>query len=219
MNALYGCFFEIHDCLVLNEKTNEYESEKRAGILYNPVYASQITAFGRWKILKDVWSVREKLIGFHTDSILSEIQLDEYLDIGKELGQFDLDGQGKLYIINTGMYQIGDKIRTRGVPMKYVVNWFDFAKENALIDKKVFEVKRMTKLSQSLIQFKNLDMVNIMRDNKKTININSDKKREWMDKFKNFGDTLNRNIDSLPLICFKTDNLLDLIPNPLYCFS
>jgi len=209
MNALYGCFFEIHDNKLINGS-----KERIGGILFHPIYASQITAFGRWKILKPVWNIKSKLIGFHTDSILSEIPLDKYLDIGTGLGQWTFEASGKGYIINTGMYQINDKvkiIKTRGIPRSYIKDWFKFAKANKELKIKVFEIKRMTKLGQSIRQYKNLDMVNIMKDNKKSVNINSDKKRHWFYKFDNFNHTLHDNIDSLPYIhCFD-----DLMPNPL----
>ncbi len=215
MNALYGCFFEIHKNEHINGKV-----VRNTGILFQPIYASQITAFGRWKILKEVWNIKDKLIGFHTDSILSQIPLEKYLDVGNDLGQWTnetnkLDDNIKGYIINTGMYQIGigkgKIIKTRGIPKKYIVDWFDFAKENKVLKVKEFEIKRMTKLGQSIRQYKDLDMINIMKDNKKSVNINSDKKRHWFEKFINFKHTLDDNIESLPYIyCFG-----QLLPNPI----
>lgn len=209
MNALYGCFFEIH-----NNKLINGTKERVSGILFHPIYASQITSFGRWKIIKPIWKVKDKIIGFHTDSILSEIPLDKYLDIGKGLGQWTFETSGKGYIINTGMYQINGKvkiIKTRGIPLSYINDWFKFAEQNKDLTYKEFDIKRMTKLGQSLREYKNLDMINIMKDNKKSVNINSDKKRHWFRKFDNFQDTLQDNIESLPYIyCFD-----DLLPNPL----
>ncbi len=207
MNALYGCFFEIHN--------NKHE--KNGGILFQPIYASQICAFGRWKILKPVWTIKENLIGFHTDSLLSEIPLDNYLKIGKELGQWTFEASGKGYIINTGMYQINDitkkepLIKTRGIPKKYICDWFNFAKENSEKSVKEFYIEKMTKLGQSIRQYKEFDMINIMKENKKSVNINSDKKRHWFYKFDNFNHTLHDNIESLPYIYAFNH----LIPNPL----
>ena len=211
MNALYGCFFEIH-----NNEQSDGSIERTTGILFNSVNASMITAFGRWKILKDVWNVRDELVGFHTDSILSEIPLDKYLEIGNGLGEWNLEAEGKGFIINTGMYQINDVkgkyIKTRGVPIRYIKDWFAFSESNGHLAFKEFYIKRMTKLGQALIQFKNLDMVNIMYDNKKTININSDKKRTWYRNFKDFNDVLSTNIGSLPLV-YAGDVM---IPNPIF---
>ena len=212
MNALYGCFYEIHD----NEQSDG-SIERTTGILFNPVNASMITAFGRWKILKDVWNVRDNLVGFHTDSILSEIPLENYLDIGDGLGKWNLEAKGKGFIINTGMYQINDVvkgkyIRTRGVPLKYIGDWFEFAEKNKNLSSKEFKIYRMVKLGQALREYKNLDMVNIMKDNKKTININSDKKRTWFKSFDDFNEVLTSNVGSLPLIYYSEN----MIPNPMF---
>lgn len=211
MNALYGCFYEIH-----NNEQSDGSIIRTTGILFNSVNASMITSYGRWKILKDVWNVRDNLVGFHTDSILSEIPLEPYLNIGTGLGEWNLEAKGKGFIINTGMYQINDAkgpyIKTRGVPKRYIKDWFEFSKLNKDLSSKEFTIKRMTKLGQALVQFKNLDMVNIMYDNKKTININSDKKRTWYKDFENFNEVISTNIGSLPLIHY--DDIV--IPNPIY---
>lgn len=220
MNALYGCFFEKHKRYKKDGKSNSV-----VGVLFNPVYASFITAFGRWSIIKPIWTIKEKIIGFHTDSILSMIPLDKYLNkystgIGKGLGQWSLEASGKGYIINTGMYQIndikGNIVKTRGIPKKYIKDWFKFAKKNKRLKKKKFYIKRMVKLSQALIQFKDkggIDMVNIMFDNQKTVNINSDKKRHWYNEFISFNRTLTENIDSLPYTAISNEVETYLYPN------
>ena len=213
MNALYGCFVEMHD------KEIEGVNQKVAGMLFNSVYASQITAFGRWSVLKEVWYEKEYIIGIHTDSILTDKKMN--LSISKKIGEWSFEGSGKLFIINTGMYQLNAQkpiLKTRGIPKKYIKDWFKFAgwyyKENS----KEFIINRMLKISQALVQNKCLDNVNIMVDAKKSVNINSDRKRNWFREFTDFKDTLKNNISSLPYIAILDNDTCELHPNPIACY-
>ena len=212
MNALYGCCVETHDNMIDEVK------EWKAGILFNPVYASQITAFGRWSVLKDVWNERESVLAIHTDSLLTDKEMD--IPLGTEIGLWSLEGSGKSYLINTGMYQVNSKkpiIKRRGIPKKYIKDWFTFAKANKALDSKEFIVKRMLKISQALIQEKSVETVNTMVDTPKSVNVNSDRKRNWFRKFKDFNDTLKSSISSLPYIAIMDLDELELHPNPLAC--
>jgi len=211
MNALYGCFIEVHKN-ELDDGSFEYD----AGLLFNPIYASQITAFGRWSVVKDVWNERESILAIHTDSILMDKEIK--LDIGKEIGQWSKEASGKAYILNTGMYQINgkkNKIATRGIPKKFIRNWFWFAGWYNELNIKEFKVKRMLKIGQSLVQYNNILGVNIMYDNIKSVNLNSDKKRCWNRNFIDFKDSLNNNIESLPYIAVLDNTGLIMFPNPL----
>lgn len=200
MNAKYGTNIEKHTRL------NKYGKEiYESGILFNSVYGTFITGYGRWKILKDIHRNNWKYIhGFHTDSVITSKFLNE-LDLGKELGQWSLETnengiQGIL--LNTGQYQIGnDKCKTRGIPKKYIKNWFRFLRKRKLegLQEIQFTVNRMLKIREALKQHK-IERMNEMKDTKKTIRINSDKKRTWNDDFIDFHDILERNIASLPLI-------------------
>ena len=75
----------------------------------------------------------------------------------------------------------------------------------------------MLKISQALIQEKNIEPVNTMVDVDKTVNVNSDRKRNWFRQFEDFNDTLKGNISSLPYIAILDLNELELMPNPLAC--
>lgn len=209
MNSLYGCFIERH------KSYDKFEIESyNSGILFNPFYASQITGFGRWSVLKDV-KIRDYkyLTAIHTDSLISEKPLN-YLDISDKLGSWNLEKEGSGMLINTGMYQIDDLIKTRGIPLKYIKNWFDFANKNKDLSIKKFKIFHMKKISESLSQDKNLINTNTMEIIPRKININSDTKRHWFDDFKNFDDLLSRNIDSLPFTIQYSDlNKFELHPN------
>lgn len=116
INAEYGTNIERH--CTIDKKGNKFYS---VGILFNPIYASQITAFGRWSVLKPFPRIEWKYIdGIHTDSILMERDLTKYLDIGNQLGQWSIEAKGKGLILNTGMYQVDSLIKTRGVGKKHI---------------------------------------------------------------------------------------------------
>jgi len=207
MNALYGCFIESHKNYDID---GNYELN--AGIMFNSVYASQITAFGRWSVIKDIPKENyDNIIAIHTDSIISNIPLDDFLIIGKELGQWNLEKEGKGIVLNTGMYQISNMVKTRGIPKKFIGNWLRFCLKNEIYKRKTFLIPHMRKLSEGLVRDKSLINVNTIINEKKSVNCNSDSKRDWLYRFRSFQEVLDTQIDSYPYIMY--DNSLNLHPN------
>ena len=209
MNALYGCFIEIH------KNYDVFDNfELNSGVLFNSVYASLITGFGRWSVIKDIPKENYKnIIAIHTDSIASDIPLDKFLDIGKELGQWNLETKGIGIFLNTGMYQIGYLVKTRGIPKKFIKTWLRFCLKNEIYKEKTFKIKHMRKLSEGLIRDKSLENVNTIVDDSRTVNCNSDTKRDWLLDFKSFKEVITKNIDSYPYYCYN--DIKNLTPNPL----
>lgn len=195
MNALYGCFIERNENY--NEKLDCFEIQ--CGVLFNSIYASQITSFGRWSVLKDIKRSDYKyIIAIHTDSIITNKEL-KYLDIGKELGQWNLEKKGKGIIINTGMYQIDKLIKTRGIPKVYIKDWFRFSNKNKDKESIMFYIKHMKKIRECIVQDKSLTFLNTMQKRKRSVSVNSDIKRTWERKIDNFYDISHYSIISLPL--------------------
>lgn len=200
MNAIYGCFIE--------RNTDVEKDEIVAGKLFNPVYATIITARTRWKLLKDVKPKNWKyLAGFHTDSVFSEKKLRE-LKKNRKLGNWSKEKEGKSILLMTGVYQIDKYSRNRGFSTKKddkikdneqdkSIDWFEILKENADKDKIKFKRLKVMKSAESLKRFGNLDKVNLFTEYKKKLSINSDKKRDWNRDFKDCNDVLNGSIDSL----------------------
>jgi len=212
MNALYGCFIETHK----NEDI-EGNIELTAGVLFNSVYASQITAFGRWSVIKDVPKENyDNVIAIHTDSIISNVPFDKFLNVSKEIGAWNLEKTGSGIVINTGMYQIDDLVKTRGIPKKYIGNWFDFCKKNKIYKRKQFIIPHMRKISECLVRDKSLENVNTIMTAKRSVNPNSDSKRDWLRDFANFNEVLTISIDSLPYCFYDTKSALE--PNP-FCVA
>ena len=181
MNGLYGTFIEIHD--------NIDELISKTGIMFNPIYASWITAFGRWSVIKDIPKDNHNHIkAIHTDSLISNVPLDKFIDIGNKIGEWSLEASGKCYIIGTGQYQVGKIIKTRGIPKKIIVkgkekkliiSWSKFLDKNWNKSKYVFKFERMKKIREALIQDSDLFLVNQKVQVEREIIPNSDSKRVW----------------------------------------
>ena len=142
MNAVYGCFIETHKNYDID---GNYEL--KAGIMFNSVYASQITGFGRWSVIKDIPKDKyDNVIAIHTDSIISNIPLDDFLKQSLKLGEWNIESKGKGIVLNTGMYQIGYLVKTRGIPKKFIKNWLRFCLKHHIYNKKQLQIKHMRKL-------------------------------------------------------------------------
>ena len=208
MNALYGCFIEKHTKHFIDKS-----SELHSGIMFNSVYGSLITAFGRWSVIKSIpVKLHSHILAIHTDSIISDIPLNKYLLIGNKIGEWTLEKNDKSVIFNTGMYQIGNMVKTHGVPKRFIKDWFDFCKLNKNLTKKVIIIPHMKKLAEALVQDKSMIKVNTFENKERTINCNSDSKRDWFKDFKNFKDILTSNINSYPFYQFESEGNLHLNP-------
>ena len=189
MNALYGCFIERH---------KRPDGITYAGILFNPVYATNITAHTRWQLLKEVKKKDWKhIIAFHTDSIITDKPLN-YLNISDKIGAWNLEYNDAGVILMTGVYQIGSKVRRRGFSSKDM-DWFELLKKNGHNDKIVIPKIHVVKVAEALRRWHSLDKVNIFIQEYKKLNINSDKKRNWNRDFVDCNDVLNSNISSKTL--------------------
>ena len=213
MNGLYGCFIERHEVYSLTDK-KELIKRNKTGKLFNPIYASQITAFGRWSVIKDIPKTeRNHILAIHTDSITTDIDCSKYLNIGNELGQWNLESSGKSLLLATGQYQVGKIVKTRGIPLKYVKNWFKFCKKHKKDSIYKFVIKHMKKVREAIIRDKSTLPINIMSDMKKSINCNSDIKQTWIKDIDNFKMLYNENIESYPYYSFEKE--FGLVLNPL----
>ena len=221
LNGIYGCFIERQERIIIDEVGNEIKKIV-GGKFFNPIYATQITAAGRWSVIKDLYKFKdlECLCAIHTDSLITDKDISQYLDIGNNIGQWSHDSKKiknkEGLILNTGMYQIGkgeNKIlKTRGIPVSLIKDWFKLCKKYKKKVKKKFIIKHMKKVRESIIQDKSVNQMNKMVDIERTVNINSDSKRHWYSDFVNFNDILKRNIDSLPF--YRFNNCSDLNLNP-----
>lgn len=198
MNSLYGCFIERH---------KKADDKIYSGILFNSVYGAIITARTRWKLFKDVPKYLWKnYVAFHTDSIISETKLPLKLD--SELGNWTLDYEGEGVVLNTGIYQIGNKVRHRGFHGDNI-NWIKLLKKNAKSDHITFTRTKVLKIAESLKRFHNIKDVNTFQTLEKKLSLKNDNKRNWHSNFKSCKDVLKRNYSSKTIVLryIRKDNL------------
>lgn len=116
MNAFYGSTIERHENI-----DNEGNKKYVVGKLFNPIFATNITSYGRWKILKDVPKAEWKHIkGIHTDSLLHTKDFSKYLKYSDKIGHWNKEKEGIGLILNTGLYQISNLTKSRGIPHRFI---------------------------------------------------------------------------------------------------
>ena len=208
MNSFYGVNFE---------KTLVEESWN-AGILFNPIYASIITAGTRCALFEEAMRIAKETtaipVSFATDSILVRGEIDEINS--KELGVFAFDSAGECIIVKSGLYKLSGKTKRRGVGRSD----FSFTTDDmpgldgakcydpftgtthtvttaGLIDvmcsmtdtKLPISVTRPLHFREGVIQHKR-DKINLFEEHISDLDINNDRKRIWDFKF-NAGTDLN----------------------------
>lgn len=189
MNAFYGKFAQA--------------VKNKTGKLWNPIYASVITANTRLQLYKTVEGVEDQIIAFHTDSIMSKIPLTYNKEVF--LGSWVFEGQGELIILQSGVYSFRDKsgkitLGSRGFKRK---NLFDELKtKERLVDASYV---RPLNLGEVLVQKQwTMENLNLFQSVMKNLNINQDLKRVWNRNFSSGYDALKKSIKSNPVRLFET---------------
>lgn len=100
--------------LALEEPPKAFEGGK----YFAPLYAGNLTALTRVRLLQAAEELGEHYVGGHTDSVLV---MDKTLKtgLGKELGDWELkETAQRAEVSKTGMYAIGDVVKIRGITRK-----------------------------------------------------------------------------------------------------
>jgi len=183
LNSLYGKFVQLID------KGDHYD----ASTCWNPIYGSIITANCRVRVSQ--WQFQlPSVCAVHTDSILT----NEKLSIEKcnELGALSFETEGKGVILGSGIYQIGDKVRFRGFPLKTsLMDIIQTGKKTLTLQNKHAYTWR-----EVIFHNWNKDLINQFTTLNKKVDINFDQKRLWINDWKNFSEVPNRKVESIPLI-------------------
>jgi hypothetical protein len=198
LNSLYGSFYEKPKQGALYQ----------AGQLFNPVYASLITASARCQLWDIIRKYPKNILGCATDGIMLDVEPD--LEYSKDLGAWSRDGNGESVIIRSGVYKVGDKAKNRGLSKverlttpygKYDDIW-TYISDNPRLTIYPITVDRPLNLGECLTQTKkkNVNMINVWHTYDYKIDINTDHKRIWDDVFSGGGQLFERAIKSTPLM-------------------
>ena len=197
MNSLYGAFYE---------KTI-IENIRYVGKLFNPVYASEVTANTRIQLFEQAIKHANHVIGFATDSILYDTSIDATTN--DKIGGWGVDGSGETIVLRSGIYKIGGKLKSRGFGRKSKIKTpygtfnsiFDYILEQPSLTEYEVWIERPVNLGEALLHPKitNVKDINIWKRFPYKININRDVKRLWNDEFENGGELFTKMIDSSPI--------------------
>ena len=202
MNGLYGCFYEKH-------KTKEQETI-RVGKLFNPMYASMITANTRIQLWDYAMQDINNFVGFATDSVLFQGTPD--LPTSNKLGDWSLEKVGDTTVLRSGFYKIDNTLKSRGIkkegkiltPTGEYNSLFDYIIQNP--DLLVYPVIATRPLSFSEVLHKSktytLEDINVFTDQIYKIDINRDYKRVWNKLYTRGIELLTECVDSEPLVFY-----------------
>lgn len=198
LNSLYGSFYE---------KVIEGDTYK-TGKLFNPVYATEITANTRIHLYNEAQQHLKQVIGFATDSVL--IEGNRAIDEDTALGKWSIDKSGETIVLRSGMYKIAQSLKSRGVSRNTKINTeegkyeniFDYMHTYPKRQRYKILIERPVNLGEAIRHSQTMSVrdINIWRSFPYVVDINKDYKRLWCDTFKGGGEMFERCIDSSPVV-------------------
>lgn len=151
----------------------------RAGILFNPIYASHITANVRLRVSEIQNKFRDYIVAVHTDSvILTKNVLDN--ECGDGLGMWSKENEGDGVMILCGIYQVGDKVATRCYNVNKNMSWLEYLEKAGNSETIEIEETRAVSWIEAVHYGKHNPCEFVT--NRKVLNLNRDNKRVWLSK-------------------------------------
>lgn len=204
INSIYGKTAEA----IYNKSSGKYET----GRLYNPIYANRITSLTRLKLLEASYNISNYVVGFSTDSILTEKPISNRF-IENKLGKFTHEYTAfDSIVLMSGIRYIQTKNNKKQgeIEIKQKLRGFadDIEKMNLkeLLEQNRNKAVIETYINKPLTLFQSLayndltkNDINVFVPSLKKLDINGDLRRLWNDNFTNAEDCLNRNISSHPI--------------------
>jgi hypothetical protein len=201
-NSLYGKFIQT--------------AGGHTGKLFNPLWSAEITANVRLKLMEVALTGNniDNIIGFSTDSIFTTKPIQDKF-IGSDMGEWELKYHGTDGIfLMTDIYSIKtekeNKHKLRGFKIKLKKDdeekdWITVYNIIHKLDKDLkfrYKITRPINLGECIIQnkVKNLDMLNIWKEDVKEISINGDTKRIWEDDFHSGEECMQVEHSSNPIL-------------------
>lgn len=188
LNSVYGATYE----------KNPVEGGLLAGKLFNPVYASVITANTRIKVFLTAVRHEKNVIAFATDSILFDKPVN--IPTSDKIGGWEKTYKGDAIVLRGGIYLFADEVKTRGMNRatkiiykeKEYPNIFHVIRHHPCETIYEGSYKRLLRGKECMVRSKTLtkDDINTDHEFPTTFDINYDVKRNWAEKWKRGGDVI-----------------------------
>jgi hypothetical protein len=198
MNSFYGKMIQVTTKKRrFGPSPLEYETTHETGSLFNPIYASIITANTRVRLYD---ALDDSTVAMATDSIISE--REPVLDYGSDLGQWQRENTGEAVVVGSGVYALRGGIKPvthlRGFRPEKKADLFNLLDAHRHDVKIPMATKRPVHIGEALRGILGLSQGDIGRfiDFDKDININFDSKRQWERPFRSCGDVLGGSMGS-----------------------
>lgn len=176
MNSLYGCFYE---------KIKQMDGSFKAGLLFNPIYATLICANTRLQLWREARAYGKDCVSLATDGLL--IKGDHTIDECKDLGAWGFDGVAVSTILRSGIYSFGDNMKQRCVikantyrtPHGEFDNLFDYIRKFPEFKKYPVLNHRPYHMRECIVHNKahTKEDINIFTDSEMAFDLNTDVKR------------------------------------------
>ena len=191
LNSLYGKFCQL---IQVGDKY-------RAGPSWHPIYAAIITANTRIKVTRKQ-NEYPCIVATFTDSVISTEPLT--FPCSKELGAWDKSETGPGVLLGSGVYQIGDKVRFRGFESREkLTELINGVNETITICK-----RRPLSWREIVAHGWDTEDINEFREVERTLHVNFDHKRVWLNDWKTFLEVPTRKVQSVPRVMLPNGKIL-----------
>lgn len=191
LNSLYGVFYQKH---------REPGGMWRAGPLFNPIYASIITAHTRMKLWQQAARWGSRCVSLATDGLLVRGDVSQASE--GILGGWDVEIARSTIILRSGFYKWGDEVKQRGVMTVKAYNTpygcfdsvFDYIQCFPGLTKYPIRQNRPWHMREQLAKGNkgNLELVNVFEDHVPYFDLNTDIKRVF-ERYDLTGEDIMRN--------------------------
>jgi len=169
MNSFYGKMCQMIE---------SFDSQKIvAGVAWNPIHASVITANTRIKVTRIQNELKKKCLAVHTDSVITLDPINDSL-IGNSLGDFEKVIFAEGVIVSCGCYEIGNIVKTKGFELVKKETWKDVLEVNKNKKFIPYTQVRVESFSESTAK-RHYDKLNLFEEHSKSMSLNADTKRIW----------------------------------------
>jgi len=175
--------------------------------MYNPLFATYITAQTRAKLFNDFYKHLDKLISINTDGVY--LLGGNGVKVSKKLGDYSKKSIDKIMVLGSGRYFsfTGDEVdnaesKFRSIP-KSPSEIFDMMK-NTHTDHLSIDRQKPIKLKESVKIKDYRDRFNEFRSITKNVYFKIDR-RYWYDEFNTIDDIFDKTIESRPFYITELD--------------